>query len=225
MTRARARLQVLHHINRLQVARPCDAPEAQLSDRQHGWWCGKCERRVYDFAAMEPREIASTYLREGGRVCARIVRRADGSIVHQPERPAVGTTSVLVALSLGASVGTAGAEPPAARYEDLLSAASQPKLADEPAQMAEQAAPFIPPTPYPPEQQFTEAVYGEIRITPLFAEDDRPAAVLLGYAVYLGVLGTLSALLWLAGVTLGAAARLLARAAAELVLRLRSTLF
>ena len=44
-------------------------------------FCGKCEKYVYDFAALTAVEARNLLIASEGRVCARIFTRADGTVL------------------------------------------------------------------------------------------------------------------------------------------------
>ena len=44
-------------------------------------YCESCELQVYNIAAMTPREAASLIAHSEGRLCARLYRRADGTVI------------------------------------------------------------------------------------------------------------------------------------------------
>jgi hypothetical protein len=73
--------------------------------------CQSCDKVVHNFAAMTPRAIEQVLAEHEGHLCARIVRRLDGSVVTarsatHPSRAA----SLLVGITL--SAGAALAEQP-----------------------------------------------------------------------------------------------------------------
>jgi hypothetical protein len=68
-------------LERLQIASPCQSPwEAMQGDgrRRH---CSQCDKPVYDFARLTPREIAGVIEACRGDLCARLTRDADGRLV------------------------------------------------------------------------------------------------------------------------------------------------
>jgi len=44
-------------------------------------FCSECDKFVYDFSRMTPRQVEAIVSIHGGRMCARITRRPDGSLV------------------------------------------------------------------------------------------------------------------------------------------------
>ncbi len=101
---------------RLETSKPCSErwEEMQGSARQRH--CGSCDQRVHNLAEMTASEINSLVRESKGLLCARIMRRPDGSVVtHDPLRtPNAGAGLVLSAsiLLANAAVSTAVAEPP-----------------------------------------------------------------------------------------------------------------
>ena len=68
-------------LQRLQVASPCSSSwEAMHGDgrRRH---CLECDKAVYDFAQLTPREIAGVIQASQGRLCARLTRDEWGRLV------------------------------------------------------------------------------------------------------------------------------------------------
>jgi hypothetical protein len=70
--------------------------------------CERCDKLVYNFAAMTSREIEHLVREKDGHLCARVDRRADGSVVSLDgqSQPSMAAGMVLAAsLAFGASAG------------------------------------------------------------------------------------------------------------------------
>ncbi len=114
-------------LNRLAVASPC--PES-LKEDEGTRFCPRCQKHVYDLAAMEAREIEALIEATQGRFCARITRDRFGLLVTReleappfrlPATLSSRRASPVVAAVVTAVVGLTGAgwaetpvSPPAA---------------------------------------------------------------------------------------------------------------
>jgi hypothetical protein len=70
--------------------------------------CQLCDKQVHNFAAMTPREIERLVLKSDGKLCARITRRDDGSLVTLEAQPRV-SVAARVAVSASLALSAAGA--------------------------------------------------------------------------------------------------------------------
>jgi hypothetical protein len=77
-----ARLPTLEQIR---IATPCHARWDEMTGDEKSRHCASCNLRVYNLSAMTRAEadglVASK--REGGRICVRLYRRADGTVITQ----------------------------------------------------------------------------------------------------------------------------------------------
>jgi len=74
----------LVHIKDVRIASPCTSDWAKMTGDDRVRHCAECNLNVYNFAAMTGFEIADLLAnRQGRRVCARIYRRADGTMITQ----------------------------------------------------------------------------------------------------------------------------------------------
>lgn len=74
----------LVHIKDVRIASPCASDWAKMTGDDRVRHCAECNLNVYNFAAMTGFEIADLLAnRRGRRVCARIYRRADGTMITQ----------------------------------------------------------------------------------------------------------------------------------------------
>ena len=105
-------------LNRLVIASPCQESWQTMSDGESTRFCSRCQKRVYDLAALEAREIEALIQATQGRLCARITRDRSGRIVtrepeappfHLPEAAPVRRASPMVAAVVTAIVGMSGA--------------------------------------------------------------------------------------------------------------------
>ena len=68
-------------LNRLQIASPCPASWAEMSGDERARFCATCEKHVYDFSKMTAAEGMALIREKEGQVCARLWRRADGTVI------------------------------------------------------------------------------------------------------------------------------------------------
>ena len=68
-------------LNRLQIASPCPASWAGMRGDDRSRFCATCEKHVYDFSKMTAAEGMALIREKEGQVCARLWRRADGTVI------------------------------------------------------------------------------------------------------------------------------------------------
>lgn len=68
-------------LNDVKIASPCSANWDEMvgDDRQR--FCGECKLNVYNLSGMGRDEAESLIINAEGRVCVRMYRRADGSVI------------------------------------------------------------------------------------------------------------------------------------------------
>ena len=72
----------LVNIQDVRIASPCPSAWGNMRGNDRVWHCAECNLEVYNFSAMTAPEIEELVAgRQGGRLCARIYRRADGTIL------------------------------------------------------------------------------------------------------------------------------------------------
>ncbi len=70
-------------LQNIRIASPCPASWEQMAGDDRTRHCTECNLKVYNFSAMTEREIEELLLRSEGRVCGRLYRRKDGTILTQ----------------------------------------------------------------------------------------------------------------------------------------------
>jgi len=68
-------------LDQIRVASPCPASWDRMEGDERTRHCTLCELNVYNFAEMTRDEIRELLMRSEGRVCARLYRRADGTMI------------------------------------------------------------------------------------------------------------------------------------------------
>ena len=68
-------------LNRMQITSPCPASWAEMSGDDRARFCATCEKHVYDFSKMTAAEGVALIREKEGKVCARLWRRADGTVL------------------------------------------------------------------------------------------------------------------------------------------------
>lgn len=100
----------------IRIATPCDASWEAMAGDDRVRHCGLCERKVYDFAQLTRAEIVTLLQDHGELPCARLHRRADGTLItadcargvrRRTRRLAV----VAVACAAGAALAAGAAAP------------------------------------------------------------------------------------------------------------------
>jgi hypothetical protein len=75
----RARRRV--HLNQIAITSPCTVPWETMQGDDRVRFCGQCRQRVFNVAGLMEREAARLIAYRQGHLCARIMRRSDGTIV------------------------------------------------------------------------------------------------------------------------------------------------
>lgn len=68
-------------LGRLRIAVPCQAGWEGMAGDERVRHCALCSLNVYNFAEMTRDEVRDLLMRTEGRVCARLYRRADGTVL------------------------------------------------------------------------------------------------------------------------------------------------
>jgi len=68
-------------LDRIRVATPCPAIWHEMSGDDRVRYCDSCRLHVYNISEMSRREAAEIIATTEGRICARIYRRADGTMI------------------------------------------------------------------------------------------------------------------------------------------------
>ena len=68
-------------LKNLRIATPCPATWEGMAGDERVRHCTLCSLNVYNFEEMTRDEVRALLMRTEGRVCARLYRRADGSLL------------------------------------------------------------------------------------------------------------------------------------------------
>jgi hypothetical protein len=68
-------------LGQLRVASPCGVSWDSMAGDERVRFCRLCSLNVYDFAGMTRAEIEALVLKTEGRLCGRMTRRADGTVL------------------------------------------------------------------------------------------------------------------------------------------------
>lgn len=77
-----------HRLDQLKVVSPCSTGWDRMPGDEKKRFCSECNKFVYDFSQMTRRQVEAIVSIHRGRMCARITRRPDGSLLTL-ETPAV----------------------------------------------------------------------------------------------------------------------------------------
>lgn len=107
----RAPLRVLPDLESFTVATPCTVPWESMAGNERTRHCGECDLDVHDLSKMtraEAEELLFEARERGGRVCGRLYRRADGTVLTQDCPAAWQRLRRRVVLGASALAGIAG---------------------------------------------------------------------------------------------------------------------
>lgn len=68
-------------LNKLYIASPCSVPWDSMEGDDRVRHCGQCALNVYDVSKLTTKEAADLIRNKEGRLCMRLYRRADGTII------------------------------------------------------------------------------------------------------------------------------------------------
>jgi hypothetical protein len=71
----------INRLDHLRVASPCPANWDQMSGDDRVRFCDLCNLHVYNIARLTRREAEALMAKTEGRICARLYRRADGTVI------------------------------------------------------------------------------------------------------------------------------------------------
>lgn len=78
-----------NRLDRLQIANPCNIEWNRMAGGEQVRYCLQCDKRVYNFSKMTRGEAEAIVSAARGKLCARITRGADGTVVAEEARPAL----------------------------------------------------------------------------------------------------------------------------------------
>jgi hypothetical protein len=123
------RMGALTVLDDIHIATPCQTSWDEMPGDDRVRSCPACSRAVYNIAAMTSNEVAALIADREGRLCARLFRRADGTVVtadcpgvaveapptarpKSPYRRTHALVIILIALLLAWTANNTGESPP-----------------------------------------------------------------------------------------------------------------
>ena len=91
--------------NELKVESPCHMRWSELKGDGSKRWCDECALHVVDGASLTRAEATNLVEESEERVCMRIVRDADGRILHAEDAPRAGVMGRVLRYGLTAAAG------------------------------------------------------------------------------------------------------------------------
>jgi hypothetical protein len=70
-------------LERVSIATPCSADWDSMPGTDQVRHCGQCDKNIYNLSAMTRRQAEALLRQTEGRLCARLYRRADGTILAE----------------------------------------------------------------------------------------------------------------------------------------------
>jgi len=70
-------------LDRISIASPCGANWDEMRGDARRRYCARCRLNVYNLSEMTRDEAESFLINSEGRVCVRVFRRADGSVITE----------------------------------------------------------------------------------------------------------------------------------------------
>lgn len=117
------------------IASPCEESWTAMQGGSRERHCQLCDKQVHNFAAMTSREIERVVREADGKLCARITRRGDGSLVTLDARPRASMAAQVVAsaslaMSAASVAAQSSSEPPKPNVTESAKGEKDKKLSD-----------------------------------------------------------------------------------------------
>ena len=90
-------------LRQIKIAAPCSAKWEAMPGGERVRSCAQCSHKVYNLSAMSGDEAATLIRQAEGRVCVRLYRRADGSVMTQDCPTGLRATRLRVTRAVAAS--------------------------------------------------------------------------------------------------------------------------
>jgi hypothetical protein len=71
----------LRELGEIRIASPCKVPWSSMKGDATTRFCGACKLNVYNLENLDHAEIRALWLKNEGRMCVRLFRRFDGTIL------------------------------------------------------------------------------------------------------------------------------------------------
>ena len=68
-------------LDNIAIASPCEANWDEMAGDDRSRFCASCSKHVYNIGSMTAEEASSLFLESEGKLCARIFRRSDGTVL------------------------------------------------------------------------------------------------------------------------------------------------
>src|SRR5580765_4143329 len=93
-------------LSKLRIASPCSVAWNNMTGDERMRFCDLCQLNVYNVAGMTEKEVRDLITLTEGRVCMRLMRRADGSVMTQDCPVGLAAYRKRVARYAGAAMAT-----------------------------------------------------------------------------------------------------------------------
>jgi hypothetical protein len=71
------------NLDQIHIAKPCSANWDEMSGDERARHCGMCKLNVYNLSSMTRDEAEKLILEKEGKLCVRLFKRADGTVITQ----------------------------------------------------------------------------------------------------------------------------------------------
>src|SRR5262245_35126293 len=71
----------LEFLNQISIAKPCPARWDEMTGDERARFCQHCQKHVYNLSAMTAADAVALIREKEGKLCGRIYRRADGTVL------------------------------------------------------------------------------------------------------------------------------------------------
>ena len=75
--------KMINPLDQVRIASPCSANWNEMYGNERKRYCSECKLNVYNLSEMTQREAENFLINSEGRVCLRIFRRSDGTVLTQ----------------------------------------------------------------------------------------------------------------------------------------------
>lgn len=114
-----------NRLDQLKVVTPCSSSWELMSGNNQKRFCADCNKSVFDFSQMTRRQVEAVVAAHQGKLCGRITRRPDGSLLTLETPPPIQISTRRASPFLTATVAALlGISVPAAAQNAILASAN-----------------------------------------------------------------------------------------------------
>lgn len=177
--RLRGEKKRLPMLDNLRVASPCNASWDEMKGDERVRFCGHCEKNVFNLSAMTRDEAEALILATNAKICVRMYRRADGTVLTEdcPDGLRKKRRKRLAAALVGGAAVAAAASFASARQSARVVQGEPTMIVPSSQVLPVSATPSTPPSSPPVEPQVSPEMGQMVMGEPAMPEHPQPPSV------------------------------------------------